>query len=165
MKTRYTVWQLDNVLADISWRIRFLDIKAQPNERRLAFDALSIGDDPYVVGEFEDCRSMNMEPIFVVDRPEMMRRFVKVWIQDNLGVSEPLVFMRNKSDLRHSDDLLIDGIGRAMRAACLSTNDIYCVYTDHLVPAARVRDELGLAAMALPIDPSVSELKRLVYEP
>lgn len=141
---KFTIWTLDNVLADDAWRLQFINPKAALRERRIAYDAMSIGDDPITVADFESCRDQGFVPVFIVDRSELLRRHVAVWILDNLGVVLPELFMRRAGDERPRIDVMIDALHEARDRLGIGHGDIAGLFTDDPTIAARLAAEFDI---------------------
>lgn len=142
--TSYTIWALDNVLADDSWRRQFIDRELPYAERRKVYDILSIYDDPITTQEFEQSRDKDLEPIFIVDRPETLRAHVAIWITDSLGVANPKLYMRRIGDHRPLNDFFVDAVHEVRDRYGIDEQSLSCVYIDSPSIARQLVKEFNL---------------------
>ena len=92
----YTIWDIDNCLADDSWRISFidwrttnLDARYRPYHERCRHDVA------HHVARFQATTLLDgAQPIFFTARPEEVRLETHNWLRRELGVAVPIVRMR-----------------------------------------------------------------------
>lgn len=126
---KYVIFDLDNCLADDSARLPLIDhAEARPTERYAAYHA-GCGNDP--VGNYTTftlaCHAAR--PIFLTARPVSVHAQTLLWIQDNLGVQDPILIMRNVHDHRPSPALKGDQL-RSLDAYGVDLADIICAFDD-----------------------------------
>jgi hypothetical protein len=142
--SKFTIWTIDNVLVDDTWRLPFIDIEAPAAYRRTMFDAVAFDDQPITTPEFEEARDMDLEPIFIVDRPRALREQVGEWITDNMGVERPCVIMRHNKDCRPIRDFIIDGIHAARELCGIGPGDVHRAFIDDRKLAPVIQREFGI---------------------
>lgn len=142
--SKFTLWTIDNVLVDDCYRLPFIDIEAPIGYRRTMFDAMCFDDQPITTPEFEAARNKDLTPIFIVDRPIILREDTAEWIEDNLGVSRPLLFMRKNRDHRPISEVIIDCIHNARDHIGIGPGEVERLFTDDNRLRDPVMKEFGI---------------------
>lgn len=97
MKGKFTIWDLDNCLADDQWRQRHVDWKKEGNERYNEYDQRMIYDEPRHLAEFA-FMSRFTTPIFFTGRRERWASLTMHWLRQNLHQHTPLIYMRRDNE-------------------------------------------------------------------
>jgi len=98
-----TIWDIDNCIADDSWRIPYIDWSARdPDARYDPYHALSLADAPGNVDVWASMRTTGAHPVFVTSRPERFRPLTVEWLEQHFGIAVPRLLMRANDDHRPS---------------------------------------------------------------
>lgn len=96
---KYAIIDLDNCIADDSWRIRHINWqKSNPMERYHDYHSLS-GFDELCNRDIVD--QIGVSNIIFTARPTMYRAITEEWLRRN-GVQYKYIIMRNNNDHQHS---------------------------------------------------------------
>lgn len=97
MNTKYTIWDIDNCLADDKWRAHLIDWDKEGNERYAIYNEQMLGDKLHHGAEFE-FMSRFTTPVFFTGRCEAYKQKTLMWIKRHLGLDAPYMFMRANDD-------------------------------------------------------------------
>lgn len=148
---KYVIFDLDNCLADDRARIPLINWNENHPDKRYAEYHSDVSNDP--VGNYDTfihwINGLSIRPIFMTARPHSVgRHHVRMqtlkWIENNLGVLNPILLMRNVGDHRPSVELkrsqldyLADwGVSLTdIKCAYDDRADIVAMYCEHGIPA------------------------------
>lgn len=148
-KTKYAIFDLDNCIADDAWRIPLIDWDAHdPDARYKEYHARCLEDqlDNSVVF-FRTVAYCT--PIFFTARPTSVREETLRWLRDVVGVKDPILFMRNKGDHRHSVELKREQVTWLYHEQ-IDISDVSVAYDDRPDVVAMYK-EVGIEAHVLAI--------------
>lgn len=105
MTVKYAIFDLDNCISADAWRIPRINWHTASPDLRYAGYHAACGQDEMGNADtfFEVIRTHT--PIFFTARPTDVREQTLKWLTDVVGVEDPILFMRNKGDHRHSVQL------------------------------------------------------------
>lgn len=112
-KRQYVIFDIDNCLADDSWRIPRINWSTKnPGLRYAGYHDACLGDSAGNIGVFEGwVVGHGCTPIFITARPNCVREKTVNWLRRHLpglGANEELILiMRNDNDNDHSPSLLL----------------------------------------------------------
>jgi hypothetical protein len=99
---KYVIFDLDNCISDDSWRIRFIDWTQKSMWERYKDYHRGCGmDEPGNLHLFREW-TKDYIPVFCTGRPLIVRMPTEYWIRKHLGISKPILLMRNNDDHRKS---------------------------------------------------------------
>lgn len=148
--TKYCIFDLDNCLVDDRDRIPLIDWTApNPTLKYHEYHAACQGDAP---GNLETYRYVTSthKPIFLTARPESVRSDTRTWISRWLGVTDPMLMMRQNFDHRPSVELKRDLLKAIPSVFSIEIADITAAYDDREDIVAMYREQ-GLKAEVLNI--------------
>ncbi len=123
------ILDLDNTIADDSWRISRINWQHENPERRYHdYHSLSAWDKPGNVELFSDLRSDQKIAIFTA-RPVAYRAITEEWLKRN-GVPASILIMRNPEDVRHSKHLKRSHLHWLLAYYDIRYEDIEAAYDD-----------------------------------
>lgn len=146
---KYVIFDLDNCLSDDSWRIDKIDwSQTHPSNRYAAYHDNCSGD---AAANVEVLKFMTQQarPVFFTARPDFVRRWTIEWIERELGVQHPWLYMRGRDDHRPSVDLKRSMLKEFIEMG-VPKEDIVAAYDDHEGVLAMYLEE-GVAAFRLAI--------------
>lgn len=154
---RVALWDLDNCLADDSWRINFINWSAADLDVRYHdYHRLCSGDTVCNLSRFFAVHNDNdIEPVFVTARPERVRTMTKSWIRSHITGTFPddaMLLMRGNRD--HTPSLalkreLVHGL--RTRDWGDSGLQIVTAFDDRPDIVAMYREQFGIDAHVLAI--------------
>jgi hypothetical protein len=97
MTTKWSIWDLDNCLADDKWRQPLINFTVEGAERYREYDSQMLHDKPHHVTEFKFMQRF-AQPVFFTGRRERWRALTTEWVQRHLAIEHPIVFMRPDDD-------------------------------------------------------------------
>lgn len=90
----YTIWDIDNCLADDHWRQGTVDWHLKGDERYDRYNLEAVNDRLVHGDFFKLFVDMGASPIFITGRPEKHRGITQEWLHRTLGIVEPVMYMR-----------------------------------------------------------------------
>lgn len=93
---KWSIWDLDNCLADDAWRQPMIDFTKEGGQRYEVYDAAMFNDRPAHVEEFNFMRRFTT-PVVFTGRREKWRQLTERWLDKHFGFV-PMVFMRGDDD-------------------------------------------------------------------
>ena len=148
---KYFIFDLDNCLSDDGWRIDLIDwSQTEPDKRYAAYHAECQHDCPANLDTFRaQLLGRNARPVFFTARPQSVRAKTLAWIERELKVETPWLYMRGNDDHRPSVDVKRDML-RGFVDAGIFKKDIECAWDDHKGVLNMYREE-GIDAFLLTI--------------
>ena len=148
---KYFIFDLDNCLSDDGWRIDLIDwSQTDPDKRYAAYHDNCHHDQPANLNLFNAQLIVNkVRPVFFTARPESVRAKTVEWIERELQVKTPWLYMRGKDDHRPSVDVKRDML-RGFIDAGVFKQDIWRAYDDHEGVLQMYREE-GIIAFKMQI--------------
>jgi len=151
---KYVIFDLDNCLADDRARIPLINWAQSNPEKRYAAYHSNVGEDPVGNYDFFCAATKDCCPIFLTARPHTVgkidvRAKTLRWIQDHLGIENPILLMRNIGDHRPSVELKCTQLNHLFDWG-IKLKDIVCAYDDREDVVAMYADA-GILAEVLAI--------------
>lgn len=149
----YTIWDLDNCLADDMWRQDRIEWDKDGDERYRAYNSVLIHDELGHGKEFELFLKMGAEPVFFTGRSEYLRESTWEWMHLRkllVGQPAPLIFMRPNGHSASPRDLKEAMLRRFFRDHLGFGNRVIAAFDD-LPPVVQMYREHNLPAVQLAI--------------
>lgn len=163
----YSIWDIDNCLADDHWRQQYIDWDLQGDERYRRYNALSHRDTLHHRAEFELMLKIGAEPVFFSGRPEYMREMTWVWLRGHLTVSglkpQPTMYLRENGTVgltpKACKETMLKrffaehlGFGNRIIGAFDDIPAIVAMYRENNIPAAQLCIHHDLSGAYQPSD-------------
>lgn len=153
--SHYSIWDLDNCLANDEWRTWLIDWHLDGNERYNRYDSKMGEDAPENLRTWYLITQLST-PVFLTGRRETWRGVTERWIKDRLRVfrngqmvmqDDPLVLMRANDDNRKPVEVKRDQLyslgdhGVSLRLVIAAFDDVPAIvqmYRDSGLPALQL---------------------------
>lgn len=162
----YTIWDIDNCLADDGWRQERIEWDKRGDERYRAYNAVLEGDAPQHFSEFHLYMKIGAEPVFFTGRSEYLREPTYRWLERHykqFGLQpRPVMYMRPNGHSATPRDLKEAmlrkffsehlGFGNRIIAAFDDLPTVVQMYKSYNIPAAQLAVSLHLEGAYKPSD-------------
>lgn len=158
----YTIWDIDNCVADDKWRQERIEWDKEGDERYRAYNAVLEHDVVHHKREFDLFLSMGAQPVFFTGRSEYLRDATNSWLYAGLSLLQPVMYMRpNNSRMtpRALKEEMLNrffkehmGFGNRILAAFDDLPPIVQMYREHNIPAVQLAIHEDLTGAYKPAD-------------
>jgi hypothetical protein len=162
----FTIWDMDNCLADDLWRQQYIEWGKQGDDRYRAYNERLLLDAPAHLREFELYMKIGAEPVFFTGRSEYLRPLTYDWIDMHLskfGVKpRPTMYMRPNDHRATPRDLKEEmltrmyrehlGFGNRIIGAFDDLPPVVQMYRNHNIPSAQLAIHAELSGAYSPAD-------------
>lgn len=144
----FTIWDLDNCLADDHWRQKNIEWDKDGDDRYRFYNSMLEMDRLAHKNEFDLFIKIGAEPVFFTGRSEYLREPTLRWIHRQLGIVNPIMYMRpdnHRASPRDLKEVMLTkffrehmGFGNRIIAAFDDLPPVVEMYRQHNVPAAQL---------------------------
>lgn len=112
-RDRYSIWDIDNCLADDRHRLHLIDWSKEGDERYYVYNHNMDNDKPVHLAEFNVITAIS-RPVFFTGRPQAFQAMTEAWLAKHLGVTRPMMLMRPNGTVGMSPAVLKSKMLRAL---------------------------------------------------
>lgn len=156
----YSIWDIDNCLADDSARQSLVDWDEVGDARYDRYNLQAAHDPLFHRAEFELMLKLGATPVFFTGRPEKHRRLTLTWLHRALGLSFPRMYMRPDGTVGLTPRTLKEQMLKEFQAWMAPDERIVAAFDD-LDAVVQMYRSHGIPAAKLIIHEDVSK----VYQP